>query len=175
MAKQTKLLTLALIIDRAEHRILLGMKKQGFGMGKWNGFGGKVELGESVQNAAIREVFEECGLIVRQMKRLGFLQFEFADQESSYSKVKDEILNVHVYRAEWEDCQGNFIESEEMIPKWFGFDEIPYDSMWLDDRYWLKHVIKGECFNGYFLFETHDRIIRYNIDQLSDPNDLPKV
>ena len=32
-----------------EQRILLGMKKRGFGEWKWNGFGGKLEDGERIE------------------------------------------------------------------------------------------------------------------------------
>ncbi|CAN0403706.1 unnamed protein product, partial [Ectocarpus sp. 8 AP-2014] len=48
--------------DHDANEILLGMKKRGFGEGKWNGFGGKVESGESVEEAAKRELMEEAGL-----------------------------------------------------------------------------------------------------------------
>lgn len=34
--------------------ILLGMKKRGFGMGKWNGFGGKIEGDETTEEGARR-------------------------------------------------------------------------------------------------------------------------
>ena len=47
-----KVLTLAFIHERA--RILLGLKKRGFGQGRWNGFGGKVQKGESIAEAAKR-------------------------------------------------------------------------------------------------------------------------
>ena len=47
-----KLLTLAFIKDSS--KILLGYKKRGFGIGRWNGFGGKVQPGESIENAAKR-------------------------------------------------------------------------------------------------------------------------
>ena len=36
--------------------MLLGQKKRGFGEGYYNGFGGKVEPGETVAQAAAREV-----------------------------------------------------------------------------------------------------------------------
>jgi 8-oxo-dGTP diphosphatase/2-hydroxy-dATP diphosphatase len=49
---QNKLLTLAFLLER--NRVLLGFKKRGFGMGKWNGFGGKVESGETIECAAKR-------------------------------------------------------------------------------------------------------------------------
>jgi 8-oxo-dGTP diphosphatase/2-hydroxy-dATP diphosphatase len=47
-----KVLTLAFI--REAGRLLLGLKKKGFGQGRWNGFGGKVEPGETIPDAAFR-------------------------------------------------------------------------------------------------------------------------
>ena len=47
-----KLLTLAFV--KASNQILLGFKKTGFGSGRWNGFGGKVESGETIEEAAKR-------------------------------------------------------------------------------------------------------------------------
>ena len=46
-------------------RILLGRKRRGMGYGKWNGFGGKIEAGETMRECAARELFEECGLTAR--------------------------------------------------------------------------------------------------------------
>ena len=43
-----------LVMAMKNNQILLGYKKRGFGKGKWNGFGGKVEKGETPQEAAIR-------------------------------------------------------------------------------------------------------------------------
>lgn len=48
----TKLFTLVLVVQ--PQRVLLGMKKRGFGAGLWNGFGGKVQPGESIEEAARR-------------------------------------------------------------------------------------------------------------------------
>ncbi len=52
-------------LDYSDGSVLLGMKKRGFGAGKWNGFGGKVEKGESNTQAAIRELEEESGIITK--------------------------------------------------------------------------------------------------------------
>ena len=46
-------------------RILLGRKRRGMGYGKWNGFGGKIEVGETMRECAARELFEECGLTAK--------------------------------------------------------------------------------------------------------------
>ena len=47
-----KLLTLVMIMKN--DKILLGMKKRGFGVNRWNGFGGKLQPGESILDAAKR-------------------------------------------------------------------------------------------------------------------------
>ena len=52
MAGKKKQFTLVFVLD--ESRILLGLKKRGFGCGRWNGFGGKVEAGETIAEAAKR-------------------------------------------------------------------------------------------------------------------------
>ena len=46
--KEVKKKVLTLVYIRDEENILLGMKKRGFGVGKWNGFGGKVQPGETI-------------------------------------------------------------------------------------------------------------------------------
>ena len=53
--------TLVFPIDE-QNRILLGRKKRGFGADKYNGFGGKLDDGESFRECAIRELYEESGL-----------------------------------------------------------------------------------------------------------------
>ena len=45
--------------------ICLAMKKRGFGKGRWNGVGGKVEAGETIEAAAMREAREEIGVTDR--------------------------------------------------------------------------------------------------------------
>ena len=55
-----KVMTLLMVVQG--QRVLLGEKKRGFGEGFWNGFGGKVDAGESVDEAALRELREEAGI-----------------------------------------------------------------------------------------------------------------
>lgn len=44
---------------RPDGKVLLGRKKRGFGVSKWNGFGGKIEAGETFLQCAVRELREE--------------------------------------------------------------------------------------------------------------------
>ncbi len=124
-------------------RILLGMKKRGFGAGMWNGFGGKVEAGETIENAARREMREEAGLEVGAMHEVGNLEFSF----ESYP----DVLEVHIFRVI--DRVGTFHESEEMRPQWFALDEIPFSQMWPDDEQWFPYLLSGVLFRGTFHFD----------------------
>ncbi len=47
-----KIYTLVSVIK--DDKILLGLKKRGFGVGWWNGFGGKINNGETIEEAAKR-------------------------------------------------------------------------------------------------------------------------
>ena len=75
--------TLVFPIDE-QNRILLGRKKRGFGADKYNGFGGKLEAGESFRDCAIRELFEESGLHGRpeDLECVAAFDFQFPFDES---------------------------------------------------------------------------------------------
>ncbi|PBC25997.1 28S ribosomal protein S23 [Apis cerana cerana] len=47
----------SLVFIRKSTEILLGLKKRGFGKDKWNGFGGKIEPGESILHGAMRRKY----------------------------------------------------------------------------------------------------------------------
>lgn len=49
-----KVFTCVFVLDEENDRILLGYKKRGLLEKKWNGFGGKVEPGETILAAAER-------------------------------------------------------------------------------------------------------------------------
>lgn len=125
--------------------VLLGLKKAGFGAGKYNGIGGKIEPGESVTTAVSREVLEEVGVRVqeRDLRPAAHLTFEFPHRPEW-----DQI--VHAYQA-WE-WAGVPQESAEMEPHWFAVDQIPYSRMWADDVHWLPRVLSGERVRAWFSF-----------------------
>lgn len=136
------------------------MKKRGFGAGRWNGFGGKVEIDESVEDAAQRELAEESGLEVKKMTKVGILEFSFIHESDT--------LEVHVFNVS--EFAGSIRETEEMKPVWFMVDEIPFGQMWPDDKYWFPLFLRGRKFRGKFLFADQDNIQNYElcpVDNLS--------
>ena len=117
--------------------MLLGLKKRGFGVGKWTGFGGKIGVGESVKTAACRELAEETGLVVleRDLVAYGRLTFLFPAQ-FGWSQI------VHLFRVEkW---VGEPTETDEMQPAWFLQNALPFSRMWQDAPLWLPLVLAGE-------------------------------
>lgn len=135
-------------------------------MGKWNGFGGKVEAGETIPAAAMvpafrslprmrlethpivvthtqqRELQEEAGITALDLVKRGCVAFTFED-----SPVP---MEVHVFKAT--KYSGVITESEEMRPQWFPVTEVPFASMWKDDEIWcviwdnLSPLLEPFCF-----------------------------
>ena len=133
--------------------ILLIDKKTGLGKGKINGPGGKVDRGETPEEAAIRECREELDIKVRNLEYCGEHRFQFVD---GYS------IHVWVYRTQ--DFEGEPSESREATPRWTRLDEIPFEDMWEDDRYWLPMMVRGERFRTRWIFDG-DRMVDYAIER----------
>ncbi|XP_008278592.1 oxidized purine nucleoside triphosphate hydrolase [Stegastes partitus] len=152
----SKLLTLVLVVQPG--RVLLGMKKRGFGAGKWNGFGGKVQHGETIEDGARRELQEESGLTVDVLEKVGNIKFEFVGEV--------ELLDVHVFRAD--AYNGEPTESEEMRPQWFECDKIPFSQMWPDDIMWFPLMLQKKKFVGYFKFQGHDVILSHKLEEVEE-------
>lgn len=146
-----KLFTLCIVHDG--RRVLLGMKKRGFGKKRWNGFGGKLRAGESFEQAAEREVFEEAGIWPRDLLSRGVLTFQFTHDPVA--------LEVHLFSTH--RFEGIPRETDEMEPRWFLFDAIPYQEMWADDRYWLPLLLEGKNIRGEFFFKDEQTLLRHHI------------
>ncbi len=141
---------------RKGDKVLLGIKKRGFGVGKWNGFGGKVKEGETIEFATKRETKEEAGVDVGAMKKFGVLEFEF--------QGNPEIWEVHLFSVN--EFLGEPIETEEMRPEWFHVNEIPLQNMWADDQYWFPLFLKGKRFKGKFLFRDEETILEHQLQEV---------
>jgi len=142
-------LTLSYLIK--EDQICLGLKKRGFGEGNWNGYGGKLEEGEDILSAAVREIEEESEARVEKgdLEQVAVVDFMFEDGKH---------LEVHTFFTKKWKFEPK--ETEEMKPEWFPFKDIPYEQMWADDVYWLPRALCGEKLRGKVWFETNGKDIK---------------
>lgn len=117
--------------------VLLGLKKTGFGAGKWVGLGGHIEPGEKPAAAAAREVAEESSLVVPadSLQHMASIEFRFPARPSW-----DQTAQVYVTWV----YEGEPAESDEISPRWFGEEDMPLPLMWDDARYWLPSVLAGQ-------------------------------
>lgn len=137
-----KIYTLVIIYDK--EKILLGMKKRGFGAGRWNGFGGKVHEGESLIDSAKRELREEAGIVADDLQNRGKLLFTFENETDD--------LEVNLFSANTFSKEP--VETEEMKPKWFKINDIPYAEMWADDPFWIPLLLSGKNIVGGMHFDN---------------------
>lgn len=146
----TKLRKATLCHFTKDGKVLLAMKKRGFGVGKWNGVGGKVKDGESIEEAAIRETEEEIGVSIRKFTKVAVMDFYFQSRSDWDQSVSVFLIG---------DFGGNPKETEEMKPEWFAVNNIPYDMMWPSDRKWLPIILSGKRFIASFLLDDDGKIV----------------
>lgn len=145
-----------LLLLRSGDQLLLALKKRGFGAGKWNGVGGKLEAGETLEQAMVRECVEEIEVTPKSWKAVGELDF-IQDAESNNP------WHMYIYAYICDEWEGEPSETEEMMPKWFHIEDIPYADMWDDDEFWLHLVLNGDKVVGEFEFDSNDRLLTHTV------------
>lgn len=141
-----------------DDQILLAMKKRGFGADRYNGIGGKIDPGETVEQALIRECQEEIEVTPTEFHKVA--EHDFTQTESN----EPWRMYVHAYLCtKWE---GEPKETEEMAPEWFKIADIPYDNMWQDDIYWLPKVLEGKKLFCKFGFDEADNMLTHEIREI---------
>ncbi len=134
-----------------DDKLMLIYKKTGLGKGKVNAPGGRIEPNEKPYDAAVRECREEIGITPYNLYQVAELQFIFIDGYSLHGTVF------------WADKHtGKPVSTVEADPFWCKIEEIPYQKMWEDDKYWLPKVLAGEHVLGRFIFDQ-DRMLDYTL------------
>lgn len=136
-----------LMFIKDNDKILLIHKKTGMGAKLINGPGGKIEEGELPLQAAIRETWEETQICPIGPYHAGTLNFAF---DNGYD------MQVEVFVAE--SHAGVAAETDEAVPFWCSIDNIPYDQMWPDDRFWWPLMLDGIKFKCYCKFSGQELI-----------------
>lgn len=160
-----KHMTLCLLLkgEGKRREVLLAMKKRDFGKGRYNGFGGKVERGETIKESLIREGKEELGITIVNFYQVTLLDFITVEGERAPSHFR-----VHTFMSDLWD--GEPTESDELRPEWFSTSKIPYKTMWPDDEYWLPEVLSGKNLKATFRFGEKGKILSHKIKIISGFN-----
>jgi 8-oxo-dGTP diphosphatase len=112
--------------------------------GKWNGLGGKFELGETPEECARREIFEESGLRVKELVMKGLLTFPL------FARDEDWYAFVFVAR----DFEGSLIDSPEGTLAWIDDSKLPELNLWVGDRIFLPWLDRPGFFSGKFVYQN---------------------
>lgn len=145
--------TLLFIIK--DNKILLAEKKRGFGVGKVNGIGGKLESGETIEEALVRETKEEIGVEPISYDKMGEI---FCD-EFINGQHKYETMHVFIAR----DYEGKICESEEMRPTWYDLRSVPYEKMFSGDKLWIEKILNNEKIKAQLKFDENFNLISHDI------------
>lgn len=149
-----KIIPAVLLYAFFENQVLMihrNQKKNDFHEGKWNGLGGKLDLGETAIQCAAREFEEESGAktSIEQWTWAGVLTFP------NFKPHKKEDWHVSVYRTELTQEQVNQIvtTNKEGTLHWMPVSEILTLNLWEGDRIFIPHVLKKTPFEGTFFYQ----------------------
>lgn len=134
-----------------DNQVLLALKKRGFGLGKWNGYGGKVQTEEEPITAAVRELEEESGLVTdeKNLQPVALIHFYFDGNP---------VFECYVYVTKiW---QNEPVETEEMRPQWYPIANLPFLNMWAADAKWIPHILNGEKIEAKINFNADGTVVK---------------
>lgn len=162
--EKLKEINATLTLFMKDNKILLGEKKRGFAKGTLNGIGGKQDPGETIDEAMIRECYEEVGAKPTKYEHVGKIDFDLW--------YKGEHSNMAMYIYKCYEYSGKIKETDEIIPNWYDTNKIPFDRMLADDMLWLPQVLKGQKVVGQVKFDKDMKMLHNNIRPVKElPNE----
>lgn len=131
MSEPIKLMNMCMVMDK-QGRVLVQNRQKG----DWDGLtfpGGKVEPGESLTRAVIREVYEETGLTIAHPKICGVKGW------SSNDGVRNTVL---FYRAD--EYSGELKDSPEGHMQWMTLEAMKQGALALDMEDMLRVFLEDD-------------------------------
>lgn len=133
-------------------KVLLGRKKNGLGAGRIVGPGGKVEAGEGIAQAAIRELYEEVGLVAM----TGGLEMVAT---ISYPFLSRPHLSQRSFAFVLREFEGTVQDSDELSAQWWPVSALPLDDMWPDAKLWLPQALGGNFQSATITIGDDDDVV----------------
>ena len=101
-----------------DNKVLLGKRKNAHGEGSWCFPGGHLEFGESYEECAKRETFEEVGISIKNVR--------FVTATNDIFPVEDKHYVTVYISAEYDEGKIEIKEPDKMVEwAWFSWDKLP--------------------------------------------------
>ncbi len=133
------------------HRV---KKKNDINHDKWIGVGGGFEHGESPEECALRETFEETGLTLTDYRLRGIVTFDCEGQETLYMY----LFTASAWTGELSECSEGDLE---WVPK----EKVYSLPIWEGDKIFFRLLEEGRSFFSLKLsYDAQDVLLRAALD-----------
>ena len=149
-----KLATL-LYVQKDDKTLMLYRNKRetDYHKGKWNGLGGKFELGETPEECAIRELKEESGLIAKKIVLKGHITFPMFDGKDDWYVF---VFTIPEFEGELIDCNEGHLE-------WIPNDKLTKLNLWEGDKHFIDWLFQDKFFSSKFNY-VNGKFIDYSVE-----------
>ncbi len=134
--------------------LMLKRSKHDDQFGRYNGLGGKVELGESPQEAMVREVKEESGLIVRKYQMSGVITIT----------VREKLATAMLFIFEVSKFEGMIGDCSEGKLQWVKNRDLKNLDTNKGDHLIFDWLSKKKFFSGKIVRNVEGDLIDYQVD-----------
>ncbi len=122
-------------------KLLMGKRKNAHGNGTWAPPGGHLEFGETPEECAQREVLEETGLLIKNIRRLTFTNDIFFEENKHYITL--------YYISEYSSGTPHVLEPDKCERwEWFSLSNVPAPLFLSFENFLKQHTIPS--------FEYHE-------------------
>lgn len=148
--------TLSLVPNR-NGEFLFGEKVKRVGKGRLNAPGGKVEAGETIAQATVRELEQEAGLHISPRYVLPRAVLDCHTYEDGGVRA----MRMFVSLIDTDQWGGRLASSKEMRNySWITPEDIPYERLLPGDRLWLPKVLSRKCVRGEIRYASGEKKLR---------------
>lgn len=144
--------TVLVYIEQNESYLLIHKQKKDMNEGKYLGVGGKIEQGETKEEALIRETLEETGLILLDYAYRGIIHFHSGE----YLEI------MHLYTSN--QFMGILSTSSEGNLVWVPKKALKSLPMWAGDHYFLDYLEQSQSFFSMHLYYEGEKLIQVLLD-----------
>ncbi len=124
------------IILLKNSKLLMGRRKNGYKPGTMGVPGGRIEKGETVENAVVRELMEETGIVPKKFKFIGVVRND--QRESVFVHF---VFVCTDYEGEPNNIEPEMCEGWD----WYDFDELP-DNILPGHKAAIEMYLSGELY-----------------------------